>query len=66
MYYEINVLRKQPNFARGSGFHQVHFFAIAERSLITRAQAQEAYDIFKKKFPKKDGYKISVSFHAIK
>lgn len=50
-YYEINVSH--------NGFH---LFATAERSIHTKARAEEVYNIFKEKFPSSEGYQITVTF----
>lgn len=49
MYYEITVSK--------NGYH---FFATAERSIITREQLDIVYNTLKDKFPREEGYKISV------
>ena len=49
MYYEINVAKNGK-----------HFFATAERSITNIKKAEEVYMLFKEKFPKSDGYEISV------
>lgn len=49
-YFEINVV-----------LNGKHFFATAPRSITTFGEMVKAYDIFKEKFPKSEGYKISVT-----
>lgn len=49
-YYEINV------FSRGQ-----HFFATASRSLANEAEAFNAFQIFKKKFPESEGFRVTVT-----
>lgn len=50
-YYEINV-----------SLNGRHFFATAPRSLITEAQALEAYQVFVELFTKAAGYRVSVTY----
>ena len=50
MYYEINV-----------SLNGKHLFATAERSIVNTFQLQKVYNLFKEKFPEKDGYKINVT-----
>lgn len=50
MYYEINVSKDG-----------VHYFATAERSLTTNAQALNMYTHFCGLFPERDGYEIRVT-----
>ena len=50
MYYEINVT-----------LNGKHLFATAERSITNKWKLKEVYDIIKNKFPKEEGYDISVS-----
>lgn len=38
-----------------------HFFATHERSLTTAFEASKVYKVLKDKFPKEDGYEISVT-----
>ena len=52
-YFEINVVRNGR-----------HFFATAPRSITTFGEMVEAYEIFKEKFPKSEGYKISATHYA--
>ena len=49
MYYEIIVSKNGH-----------HLFATAERSIIARYQLDTIYSIFEEKFPKEEGYKITV------
>lgn len=49
MYYEI-IISKNGR----------HLFATAERSIIAKYQLDTLYCIFKEKFPKEEGYKITV------
>ena len=49
-YYEINVSKN------GS-----HFFATAERSAWVENEAAELYAVFSEKFPKSEGYEVSVT-----
>lgn len=48
--YEINV-----------SLNGKHFFATALRSAPTGRKVEELYEVFKKKFPESEGYKIMVS-----
>lgn len=48
--YEINV-----------SLNGKHFFATALRSAPTERKVEELYEVFKKKFPESEGYKIMVS-----
>ena len=50
MYYEINV-----------SLNGAHFFATAKRSITNEYQLERVYNIFKEKFPKEDGYAITVT-----
>lgn len=50
MYYEITV-----------SVNGRHLFATAERSVIADWQLNIIYDIFTRKFPIEEGYKISVT-----
>ena len=50
MYYEINV-----------ALNGRHFFATHERSLITLNKLKEVYDVLSEKFPKSEGYEITVT-----
>lgn len=49
MYYEINV-----------HLNNRHFFATAERSLTTEAEARWLYLLFQQKFPASEGYGMTV------
>lgn len=51
MYYEINV-----------SLNGKHFFATAERSIESKWKLEEVYKVFKGKFPKEEGYEISVTY----
>ena len=50
MYYEINVT-----------LNGKHFFATAERSITNRWDLNNKLKIFIDKFPKEEGYEISVT-----
>lgn len=50
MYYEITVSK--------NGYH---FFATAERSIITKQKLDIVYNALKEKFPREEGYKIDVT-----
>lgn len=50
MYYEINV-----------SLNGKHFFATAERSVTGEWKLREVYKVLKEKFPKDEGYEISVT-----
>ena len=52
MYYEINVSQNGK-----------HLFATAERSLTNSWEMEKVYKLFKDKFPKSEGYKISVTYY---
>lgn len=54
-YFEINV-----------ALNGKHFFATAPRSITTFGEMLKAYKIFKEKFPKSEGYEISVTHYATK
>lgn len=49
MYYEINV-----------SFNDMHYFATAERSLTTKAEAVDLYNHMCRVFPPADGYLIKL------
>lgn len=49
--YEINV-----------SLHGQHFFATHERSIVSEQKLKEVYNVFKEKFPKTEGYEISVTY----
>jgi hypothetical protein len=49
MYYEINV-----------AYNGVHYFATADRSLRTKAEALQMYRHFTRLFPKEMGYTLSL------
>lgn len=51
MYYEINV-----------SLNGKHFFATDKRSITSKSKLEEVYKVFKEKFPKEDGYNISVTY----
>jgi hypothetical protein len=51
MYYEINV-----------SLNGQHFFATAKRSIQSERQLKEAAAIFKKKFPKSEGYELRCTY----
>ena len=50
MFYEINV-----------SLNGSHLFATAERSITSEYQLERAYNILKVKFPKEEGYRITVT-----
>lgn len=50
MYYEINV-----------SLNGRHFFATAERSITSKTQMEEMYNLFLEKFPESEGYKLDVT-----
>lgn len=50
MYYEINV-----------ALNGVHFFATAERSCPTYAQAIKVYKELEKRFPASEGYELTLT-----
>lgn len=52
-YFEINV-----------ALNGKHFFATAPRSITTFGEMLKSYKIFKEKFPKSEGYEISVTHYA--
>lgn len=49
--YEINV-----------SLNGEHFFATHERSIVSERKLKEVYKVFKEKFPKADGYELSVIY----
>ena len=49
--YEINV-----------SLNGQHFFATHERSIVNKQKLKEVYKVFEEKFPKSEGYKISVTY----
>ena len=51
MNYEINVSKGK-----------THFYATAPRSLTTKGQMKEALKIFAVKFPKEEGYELTVMY----
>lgn len=50
MFYEINI-----------SFNGRHFFATAERSITDRATLKKVYSVLSLKFPKDEGYEISIT-----
>lgn len=50
MFYEINV-----------SLNGQHLFATDKRSVVTKADLERVYKVFKEKFPMKEGYDILVS-----
>lgn len=50
MYYQINV-----------SLNGAHFFATAERSILTERKCDELFWLFTEKFPIEQGYRISVT-----
>lgn len=50
MYYEINV-----------SLNGRHLFATAERSATNKWEAEKIYNLFVEKFPKAEGYDITVT-----
>lgn len=51
MYYEINV-----------SLYGKHFFATHERSIRTKAELHRVLEVFMQKFPKSEGYEVSVTY----
>ena len=49
--YEINV-----------SLNGEHFFATHERSIVSERKLKEVYKVLKEKFPKEDGYELSVTY----
>ena len=49
--YEINV-----------SLHGYHFFATHERSIVNTSKLKEVYKVFEEKFPKSEGYEITVTY----
>lgn len=56
MYYEINVAKLNKKTGRYE-----HFFATDERSIISVSKLEEVVNVFYKKFPEEEGYKISIT-----
>lgn len=52
MHYEINV-----------SLDGKHYFATHQRSLTHQEKAEEVFYDFCRRFPKRDGFKIDMSFH---
>lgn len=52
MYYEINV-----------SLNGSHYFATAERSLSTEAQARKVLEDLKQRFPTGEGFKLSLTHY---
>ena len=50
-YYEINV-----------ALNGKHLFATSERSCTTRSECEKVFSIIKKKFPKSEGYDVTVTY----
>ena len=50
MHYEINV-----------SLNGKHLFATAERSITSKSQMEEVYELFQQKFPKSEGYTLDVT-----
>ena len=50
MYYEVNV-----------SLNGKHFFATAKRSITDKYKLEDVYNVFKKKFPKEEGYEVTVT-----
>lgn len=50
-YYEINV-----------ALNEKHLFATSERSCTTRSECEKVFSIIKKKFPKSEGYDVTVTY----
>lgn len=50
MYYEINV-----------ALNGRHFFATHDRSLNTWNKAMEVWNVFVKKFPRSEGYEVTMT-----
>ena len=49
--YEINV-----------SLNGNHFFATHERSIVSEQKLKEVYKVFKEKFPKEEGYELTVTY----
>ena len=49
--YEINV-----------SLNGNHFFATHERSIVSEQKLKEVYKVFNEKFPKEDGYELTVTY----
>ena len=52
MYYELNVSIKGR-----------HLFATNERSLLTKGDTKTLYNLFLEKFPKSEGFGISITHY---
>ena len=52
MYYEINI-----------SLNGKHFFATSERSITNKSTLDKVYKTLKEKFPKEEGYNITVAYH---
>lgn len=52
MYYEINV-----------ALNGKHFFATDKRSITNKTKLNIVYETFKEKFPKEEGYDISITYY---
>lgn len=50
MYYEINV-----------SLNGKHLFATAEHSITNQSQMEKVYELFQKKFPESEGYRLDVT-----
>lgn len=50
MYYEINV-----------SLNGKHLFATAERSITTQSKMEKMRELFQKKFPESEGYKLDIT-----
>lgn len=54
MYYEINVAKFNKETCRYE-----HFFATDERSIISMSKLEKVVNVFYKKFPEEEGYKLT-------
>lgn len=54
MYYEINVAKLNEKTGRYE-----HFFATDERSITNMFKLEEVVNVFYKKFPEEEGYKLT-------
>lgn len=58
MRYEINVARMEK--CSDGQERYVHLFATHERSLKNGDKAKEVLELFRQKFPKHEGYDVSI------
>lgn len=54
MYYEINV-----------SHHGKHFFATADRSLISEDHVKRVLPIILEKFPENEGYEVNITLNTV-